>query len=252
MVVPFPRERRHTLHFLHALRAVSPVHLDTEVDVSALQQYRAGRPGAPSVLVHVLQAVGTVLAGHPDANAAITGPGWAPRIVRYAHVDAKVTLDRRIGDTRAVVSAVVPDVDVASRSFLQARLARLRESAPETLPETAGVRLLSRVPVPVGRWLFAAATRGPGRHRRLGTVSVTSLGHRRVQRFFSCGGTAVTVGVGRVADRPVAREGRVCVVPVLPLSLTFDHRVLDGALAADVLDDLVSVLEATPEPEPGP
>jgi len=73
---------------------------------------------------------------------------------------------------------------------------------------------------------------------------VTSLGHRPVIRFFSCGGTAVTIGIGRIRDLPVVRDGAVAIAPSMPLSLTFDHRVLDGALAADVLTDLKQTLEA--------
>ncbi|MFE7200186.1 2-oxo acid dehydrogenase subunit E2 [Pseudonocardia alni] len=248
----FPRHRRHTLAFLHTIRADSPVHLDAEVDLSALATERAARADPPSVFVYVLHAVGRVLARHPDAAATLTGPAWWPRLVRGSRVDAKVTLDQWVDGERVVVTAVVPDVDVAGREFLRARLARLRDAAPGTLPETAGASLLARLPVPLGRAALALAVRGAGRRRRFGSVAVTSLGHRRVQRFFSSGGTAVTIGLGRVTDRPVARDGRVRIVPVLPLSLTFDHRVLDGAAAADVLDDLVSTLEAPPVPEPGP
>ncbi len=36
------------------------------------------------------------------------------------------------------------------------------------------------------------------------------------------------LGVGRIQDRAVAREGRVEVRPVLPVAITFDHRVIDG------------------------
>ena len=61
------------------------------------------------------------------------------------------------------------------------------------------------------------------------------------------------LGIGGVQRRlELSASGALVEAEWLGLSLTFDHRVLDGALAADVLDDLVSVLEATPEPEPGP
>lgn len=36
------------------------------------------------------------------------------------------------------------------------------------------------------------------------------------------------MGVGRIQDRPVVREGKVVVRPVLPVAITFDHRVIDG------------------------
>ncbi|MGA6174046.1 2-oxo acid dehydrogenase subunit E2 [Streptomyces sp. NPDC012600] len=248
-VLPVPRARRHTLHFLHHARTAAPVHLDAEADATALLAHRAAAARPVSVVTHVVHAVGRVLARHPDANATYAG-GPRPRLVRYPWVDVKLTLDRVVDDTRVVLSSVLTDADRASRSFLQARITRLATTDPEDLPEFDGVRALRRLPHPAGRIAFAAASRTTRRHRHLGTVAVTSLGHRRVLRFFSHGGTAVTVGVGRITDRPVVRDGAVAIAPVLPLSLTFDHRVLDGAEAADVLDDLVETLGRAPTPEP--
>jgi pyruvate/2-oxoglutarate dehydrogenase complex dihydrolipoamide acyltransferase (E2) component len=49
--------------------------------------------------------------------------------------------------------------------------------------------------------------------------------------------------MGQVADRPVARRGEVVVVPAMRLSLAFDHRVIDGAEAADVLGEIKEALE---------
>lgn len=50
--------------------------------------------------------------------------------------------------------------------------------------------------------------------------------------------------VGATADRPAVRDGRVVVAPVLPLSLAFDRRVIDGAEAADVFAEIKEGLES--------
>ncbi len=51
------------------------------------------------------------------------------------------------------------------------------------------------------------------------------------------------LGTGKISDRPWVRSGQVVIRKVLPLSLTFDHRVNDGAGAAKFLTRLVSYLE---------
>ena len=53
----------------------------------------------------------------------------------------------------------------------------------------------------------------------------------------------VVVTAGRVADRPVAREGAVVVRPMLPLTLSFDHTVVDGAPAARFARTLGQLIE---------
>ena len=41
------------------------------------------------------------------------------------------------------------------------------------------------------------------------------------------------LSIGRVADRPVVRDGEIQIRPVGTIAITFDHRVIDGARAAE-------------------
>jgi 2-oxoisovalerate dehydrogenase E2 component (dihydrolipoyl transacylase) len=77
------------------------------------------------------------------------------------------------------------------------------------------------------------------------TITITSLGR--------LGGIASTpvinhpevaiVGVNRIAQRPVIREGAVVARPMMNLSSSFDHRVVDGAVAAAFVQCLREALE---------
>ncbi len=57
----------------------------------------------------------------------------------------------------------------------------------------------------------------------------------------------VILGLYRIADRPVARDGAVVVRPMGNLSITFDHRYLDGMIAAAFLQDVIAQLESWEE-----
>ncbi|GGY05461.1 2-oxo acid dehydrogenase subunit E2 [Streptomyces hiroshimensis] len=245
------RRRRHTLYFLEWAAAQRPVHLDTDVDMTRIQEHRAAARAAGtrySVVGYVLHAAGRALARHPEANAALA-PGWPsplrpPRIARFGTVTAKLALDRRVDGERTVLSALVPGLETATLGEIQQHIDRYRGEQAAGLDEFKGVRRLGRLPVPLGRAAFAAALHAPRRRAAvLGTVSVSSLGHGSVDGFHSAGGTAVTLCLGRITDRAVVREGRIVPAPVMRLGLTFDHRVIDGATAADVLGDLRHTLE---------
>ncbi len=56
-------------------------------------------------------------------------------------------------------------------------------------------------------------------------------------------GEAAILGLGRIGERPWAVEGRVEARPVLPLSFTADHRLIDGELAMRFLNTLTAALE---------
>jgi pyruvate/2-oxoglutarate dehydrogenase complex dihydrolipoamide acyltransferase (E2) component len=48
---------------------------------------------------------------------------------------------------------------------------------------------------------------------------------------------------GAITDRVVARDDQICIRPVLTYSFTYDHRLVDGAVAARFMADLVRLLE---------
>ncbi len=247
--VPAARQRRHTLYFLDEIKAFAPVFLDTEVDMGAVRAHGAATVAAGlrerpySTVSYVLYAAARVLARHPEANAAIRGRR-RPRVARHTSVAGKVTLDKTLEGRRVVLSAVLPGLESRGLADIQRQLGHYRHGDPDTMPEFAAVRTLHRLPWPLGPLAYRLGTRPLARRAVTnGTFAVTSLGHRPVNGFYSVGGTTLTFGLGRVAERPVVRDGKLATAPVLPLSMTFDHRVIDGAEAADVLGELKETLE---------
>jgi acetylornithine deacetylase/succinyl-diaminopimelate desuccinylase-like protein len=246
------RERRHTLYFLREVRGQSPVFLDTEVDMTRVRQVRAAahaRGQHYSTVSFVLLAAARAMAAHPAANAAARG-GKRLKVLRFDEISGKLTLDKTVNGQRVVLSVVLPGLDTASLDEVQKKVDRYQAGDGEVLPEFAGARALHGLPRPIGAALYRRAVRPLSKRPAItGTFAVTSLGHRPVDGFYSTGGTTVTIGVGRIVDRPVVRDGQVAIAPVLRLSLTFDHRVIDGAEAADLLADLKAGLEEFPVPE---
>lgn len=78
-----------------------------------------------------------------------------------------------------------------------------------------------------------------------GTFTLSNLGMFGIDSFAAIvnGPQAAILAVGRVADRVVAVEGRPVVVPRMSLTLSCDHRVLDGARAARFLGTLTTFVE---------
>ena len=64
----------------------------------------------------------------------------------------------------------------------------------------------------------------------------------------------VIATVGGIVDRAVVRDGEVVVRPMLPLTLSFDHAVIDGAPATRFTETLRDLVEtaAVLEPDGGP
>jgi pyruvate/2-oxoglutarate dehydrogenase complex dihydrolipoamide acyltransferase (E2) component len=54
---------------------------------------------------------------------------------------------------------------------------------------------------------------------------------------------AAILGVHRAVERPVVRNGQIVVRLIMNLSITFDHRIMDGVTASRFCMDVVKLLE---------
>ncbi len=81
-----------------------------------------------------------------------------------------------------------------------------------------------------------------------GTFTVSNLGMYGIDAFTPIINPpqSAVLGVGRIVRRPVAVGDEVAVRPTLVLSLTFDHRVVDGAQAAAFLGQVAALMEHPP------
>jgi pyruvate dehydrogenase E2 component (dihydrolipoamide acetyltransferase) len=78
-----------------------------------------------------------------------------------------------------------------------------------------------------------------------GTFTISNLGMYGVDAFQAIVNApqAAILAVGRILEKPVAVNGDVVVRPVLTLTVSFDHRVVDGARGAEFLDTLAELIE---------
>ncbi|MBI5304030.1 MAG: 2-oxo acid dehydrogenase subunit E2 [Chloroflexi bacterium] len=78
-----------------------------------------------------------------------------------------------------------------------------------------------------------------------GTFTLTNLGMYNVDAFNAIinAPQAAILAVGRIAERVVAVKGQAVVRPMMTLTLSCDHRVVDGARAAQFLDALANLIE---------
>jgi pyruvate dehydrogenase E2 component (dihydrolipoamide acetyltransferase) len=77
------------------------------------------------------------------------------------------------------------------------------------------------------------------------TFTISNLGMYAIDAFtpiINQPETAI-LGVGRMLEKPVVVNGSIEVRPMMTVSLSFDHRVIDGAPAAEFLTEVKRVLE---------
>ena len=190
-------------HLARAQREVPAVTFVEECDFAGVDLARL-RPARPA-------SHGAPLADFPELNARLEGD----EIVYLDRYDLGLAVQTEQG----LVVPVVRGCDTASLDELDAEVQRLAEAA------RAGTLL----PEELRGSTFTVTSAG-----KLGGVLVTPL-----VNYPEVG----ILGVHRIAPRPVVRDGEVVVRPVGNVSVTFDHRVVDGARAAAFCLDVIARLQ---------
>jgi len=82
-----------------------------------------------------------------------------------------------------------------------------------------------------------------------GTFTITNLGMYGVEVFIPIINPpeAAILGVGKLIEKPVIINNEIKIKPIMYLSLSFDHRIVDGAPAAQFLQKVKQILEEDSE-----
>jgi pyruvate dehydrogenase E2 component (dihydrolipoamide acetyltransferase) len=203
-------------------RTVAPVTLTTDVDAGELVRVRSlfkkeidgSAEPVPSYNDILIRLVALNLLDHAALNASLTERG----IVQHAAVHVGLAVDTE----RGLLAPVVRDAD--------------RKSVHQIAAETAEL-----IPAVQGGTAPAEQLRGS-------TFTITNLGPFGIDAFTPIVNLpeCAILGVGRIQSRAVVideESGEIAARKMMALSLTFDHRVVDGAPAARFLQDLTRKIE---------
>jgi len=196
-----------------------PVTTTDEADVTDLVALRQrSRAAAAAQNVHltllpfIMKAVVAALRQHPTLNACLDEAQNRLLLKHYYHLG--IATDTPEG----LLVPVVRNVDQKNLLTLATELARLTELA----------RTRRIAPTDLRGGTFTISNYGA-----IGGIFATPMLHVP---------EVAILGVGKLLQKPVVHGGAVAIRTILPLSLTFDHRALDGAAAQRFLNELIAYL----------
>ena len=178
------------------------------------QELEKSQGEAPTITDLLIALLAKSLAKHPGMNASWTGEG-----IR-SNPDINVSVATAVKD--GVVGAVIHKANTLEVGEISAQRRELTERAR------------------AGRLRPADITGG--------TFALSNLGMYKVDAFSAIitPPQAAILAVGSISDRVVPVDGKPGIRPMMTMTLSSDHRVVDGARAAEFLSDLANAIR---EPE---
>lgn len=219
-LVPFSSVRRIVAQRLsQSMREAPHFYLTAQIEMSASlallkrlsPRFQERGVPKPSLTVFLAFVAARILPRHPLLNASVEGE--AARL--HASADIGIAMER---DGELVVPVIR---DAGSRTLAETatEFARLREAT-------------------------AARKLTPGEMNG-GTFTISNLGMYGVDNFTAIINPpqSAILAVGRTVDTPVGRDGQVVLRPMATFTLSSDHRIVDGVVAARFMADLREALE---------
>ena len=175
------------------------------------QGAEAAKSAPPTFTDLLIALVARVLAGHPRMNSS-----WTGAAIR-SNPDINISVAMAVKD--GVVATVIHKANAATLSEISVQRRELTERAR------------------AGR-LRPADIAG-------GTFTISNLGMYKVDSFSAIitPPQAAILAVGSISDRVVPVDGSPGVRPMMTLTLSSDHRVVDGAKAAEFLSALAEAIQ---------
>jgi pyruvate dehydrogenase E2 component (dihydrolipoamide acetyltransferase) len=191
-------------------------YVTSEVDMDAawaLREQLNGLEGQPKVSVTdmVIKAAAMALLKNPGVNAQLSGQGI--RVHHRAHIGIAVALEQ------GLITPVLRDCDVKP-------LARIAVESRDLADRARGGKLRAQE--------MSGAT-----------FSISNLGMYDVEEFSAIINPpeGAILAVGSVLQKPVVDSGEIRVGRRMKMTISCDHRVMDGAMGARYLQDLKRLLE---------
>ena len=190
------------------------VTANLSVDMSAMKAYREQLKSQDIKVSYtdlLVKFVAKALMEYPLLNCSVEDNKI--RYKHYVNMGVAVALDNGL---------VVPNVADADKKSLTEISAEVKELAK--LAREGGL---------------------PMEKLRGGTFTITNLGMYGIESFTPIINQpeVAILGVTTMEDRAVVRDGAVVIRPMMTLSLTFDHRVVDGSVAAEFLQRVKTLME---------
>jgi pyruvate dehydrogenase E2 component (dihydrolipoamide acetyltransferase) len=213
-VIPFTGMRQAVAeHMVESLHAMAQLTLQTEADATELVKLRIQLKAEFDLTYTdlLVKAVARALRQHPLLNSTLIGDEI--HLLEPIHIGIAVALEE------GLIVPVLRDADKRTVQEIAQEARRLAQGARDgslSVDEVTG-----------------------------GTFTITSLGAYGVDGFTPIINSpeVAILGVGRIVEKPAIYQGEVARRSLMVLSLTVDHRIVDGTPAAEFLRTIKELLE---------
>lgn len=246
-VQPYGRTRQLVRDAGWLARRKQMIHGFVEADVTLprrlMRDYRCRTGESLSFTAFVLACLGRAVEENRVVHAY---RDWHNRLILFDEVDVLIMVEIDVKGGKFPQPHIVRAANRRTVSEIHSEIRGIL-AAPTSTEGAAFIKFFPLLPTPVRHLLYRAMEWNPRwRKRYVGTVAFTSVGMFGVRGGWGLGAPSHSVSVilGGITEKPGVVSGNIEVREYLPLTIGFDHDIVDGAPAARFTQRLLELIES--------
>ena len=245
-VVPYPKLRRIIAVMLRSFQHKLLIHSLIEVDVTGartfLREHKAKTGESLSFTAFLIACLSKAVDEHKAVQAYRKG---RKHLIVFEDVDVETFIEREVAGQK---SAIPHTVRAANRKTFREIHHEIRAAQVQDVEKAVEGFFKAFQPLPafLFRFLLWIITRYPQLGKKYGgTLGLTAVGMFGEGAGWGIPAATPTlyITVGGIGEKPGAVDGQIVIRDYLSLTISFDHDIIDGALAARFTERLKELIE---------
>ena len=246
-MVPYPKMRRATAATMRSFQRKPMMHGLIEVDVTRarefLREHKARTGESLSFTGFIIGCIGKAI----DEDKSMQAYRWGRRrLVVFDDVDVALAIEHDREGQKVPLVFIIRAVN--HKTFREIHREIRADQLQETAKGALGFTTIPFLPPVLSiRLIYRMLRTFPWLHKRvIGTIGVTSVGMfgNGVGWGIPVAGATLLITLGGLASKPGVVDGRIVIREYLCVTLSFDHRIIDGAPAARFAERLRVLIES--------
>ena len=192
----------------------------------------------------LLKIVAHVQKKYPIMNAILARDIIRKKIFLPESVDISIAMEKKHKGETVVLIPVIRAVDEKSIEEISSEIKHLSQLPFDEMPNIKLTKLFNIDPDFLKYLKLKLICQSAYLYNFFfGSIGSTNLGKYGITHFYPHWINATVFAIGTIEEKPVVRDGQITIAPMLHMNLTFNHRILDGTTASEILAEAKNTVE---------
>ena len=228
--------------FIHVASRINPPFVCIEADARLLMEFCSRNKFTYTPVL--LKIIAHVQKKYPIMNAILARDIIRKKIFLPDDVDISCAMEKRHRGGTVVLIPIIKEVNKKSISTISEEIKHFSELSFDEMPNVQFIKDLNRYPDFLKYLIMRMICQSAKLYAFFfGTVGFSNLGKFGITHFYPLWINATVFGIGTIEEKPVVRNGSITIAPMLYLTIAFNHRILDGSAASEILAEVKRTIE---------